>query len=77
MKCDYESYMWSQPMTDGEEMRSFFNDFEVGDRVAIIGEFFLLHGKGTIVEILDNCNKAVVNFPDGKTYVDINKLRFV
>ena len=70
----YEDYMYCSPMTDGKEMRSFFDDFEIGDSVTVRGESFL-YGKGTVIEILDNCNKAVVRFSDGISYIPVNELR--
>ena len=71
---EYKDYMYSSPMTDGEEIESFFNDIKVGDKVTVIGQSFL-YGKGTVMEILDNCDKAVVRFSDGISYIPINDLK--
>ena len=69
----YEEYMYCSPMTDGEEMRSFFNDIEVGDKVIVINEA-LTYGKGVVVEIMND--KAVVDFPNGiRNNIHVNELR--
>lgn len=66
----YEKYMNCSPMTDGKEMRNFFDDdeaIEVGSKVKVNGySMFEAWGRpGTVVRLLTNYEKAEVDFHDG------------